>query len=482
MDLGFDVHAGSLCQHVLQHGVHAPGNAGLDGLVTGRGLGRELLSLCVGHFHDGDGLAVLPVIGERGKGVGQHQRRHLDRPQQIAKLMHVDLRVIQAAVDADGVHHLLDAAEVQLGGLRESRGVDGVVQPVVDTHFAVVAGVVVLQVVRRAAILFPRVVRTEHLAAAGFPLEIQGIGPPGGIHGVSQGLAFVQPLRQGERLHGGPGLEPTGAVQVIAVGVLGIDIEVQLSIEFSVLGEKHGVLGHRQDLSRPRPDGNQRCAPLVRVGPGRRVNLCLRGLLEPAVQRGGDGQTAAEQLFHPGSEVDAVCRVIEDQVRYVVAKVRGNFRAGAPLFAWLGVKVDPGGGGGVVLRLGDPAEVEHRVEDVVAPLDRVVGIDGGIVKAGAFYQSGEEGGLRQGQVPGCAAEEMAGRGFNAVGIPAEEHDVEIALKDLVLGVLLFQFEGEPHLAHLIADSLLPVEDDPVAFVRRHQGVVENVRDILLGQG
>ena len=105
----------------------------------------------------------------------------------------------------------------------------------------------------------------------------------------------------------------------------------------------------------------------------------------------------------------------------------------------------------------------------------------GIIEAGAVHQPGKQGGLRQGEVLGRGAEEMPRRGFDAVGVPVEEHDVEVALEDLVLGVLLLQFDGELHLAHLVADALLPAEDDLIAPVRRQQGLIDHVGDVLLGQ-
>ena len=82
------------------------------------------------------------------------ERRHADGTEQVAQLVHVDPGVVQAAVEPDGVHHFLDAAEVQLGGLGEGGRVDGVVEPVVNGHAAVVSLVVVLEVVRGAEAAF----------------------------------------------------------------------------------------------------------------------------------------------------------------------------------------------------------------------------------------------------------------------------------------------------------------------------------------
>ncbi len=165
----------------------------------------------------------------------------------------------------------------------------------------------------------------------------------------------------------------------------------------------------------------------------------------------------------------------------VVAEVRRHFRAGAALPPGGDLKLHRGGDGGIMLRLRDSAVAEHAGENLVAPLDGVFRMDVGIVEAGAVHEAGQQRSLRQGEVLGRGVEEVAGRGFNAVGVPGEEHDVQVALEDLVLGVFLLQFDGELHLPNLDRHALLPVEDNLIALVRRHEGFIEHVGDVLLGQ-
>ena len=57
-----------------------------------------------------------------------------------------------------------------------------------------------------------------------------------------------------------------------------VHVEVQLRIE-PLAGQERGVLGHRDDLAGARLDGDQRGAPLVRVGAGGGVDLVLGGRL-----------------------------------------------------------------------------------------------------------------------------------------------------------------------------------------------------------
>ncbi len=186
-------------------------------------------------------------------------------------------------------------------------------------------------------------------------------------------------------------------------------------------------------------------------------------------------------FFSRSRGVDAVRRVVEDQVGDVVAEVRRHLSRRAPLLCGRDLELDTAGDGGVMISLEDFPLAEHFVQDLVAPLDGVFRMDGGIVEAGAVDQPGEQGSLRQGEVFGGGAEEVPGCGLDTVRIPVEEHDIEVALEDLVLGVLLFQFDGELHLAHLVADALLPAEDDLIGSVRGQQGLVDHVRHVLLGQ-
>ena len=165
----------------------------------------------------------------------------------------------------------------------------------------------------------------------------------------------------------------------------------------------------------------------------------------------------------------------------VVAEVRCHFGAGASLHPGGDLEVHRGGDGGIMLRLRDSAVAEHSAEHLVASLDGVFRMEVRIVEAGAVHEAGQQGSLRQREVLGRGVEEVTGRGFNAVGIPGEEHDVQVPLKDLVLGEPLLQFDGELHLANLVGHALLPVEDNLIAPVRRDEGFIEHVGDVLLRQ-
>ena len=124
---------------------------------------------------------------------------------------------------------------------------------------------------------------------------------------------------------------------------------------------------------------------------------------------------------------------------------------------------------------------EHSGQDLITSPEGVFRMDGGVVETGAVHHAGQQGSLWEGEVLGSGAEEVAGRCLNAVGVPVEEHDVEVALQNLVLAVLLLEFDGELHLPQLVPDSFLPAADDLIPPVRGHEGLSDNIGDVLLCQ-
>ena len=145
------------------------------------------------------------------------------------------------------------------------------------------------------------------------------------------------------------------------------------------------------------------------------------------------------------------------------------------------LQVHPGGDGGIVLGLGDFPLLQHIAQDLVAALQRVLRVHGGVVEAGAVHQPGQQRRLRQREVLGGGAEEVPRGGLDAVGVPVEEHDVQVALEDLVLGELLFQLDGELHFPQLVAHGLLAAEDDLLALIRGKMRLIDDVGDVLLGE-
>ena len=71
---------------------------------------------------------------------------------------------------------------------------------------------------------------------------------------------------------------------------------------------------------------------------------------------------------------------------------------------------------------------------------------------GVLDGAGERGRLDEVELGGRLAEEALGGGLDAVRAGAEVGDVQIVLKDLVLGVLLLDGHGVAQLVELAADA------------------------------
>ncbi len=167
-------------------------------------------------------------------------------------------------------------------------------------------------------------------------------------------------------------------------------------------------------------------------------------------------------------------------MRNIVAEVRGHGGMGAALFSGAEFEFQGSGHGRIMVRRQDLAQLQHLRQHLVPAADGLVGVDHWIVIAGAVDQPGQQGGLRQCQVRGRGAEEVPCRRLDPVGLAVEEYEIQIALKDLVLAELLLQRNGQLHFAELVPDALLPAEDHLVALVLGQEGLVDHVRDVLLG--
>ncbi|MNI58041.1 hypothetical protein D3C73_1131360 [compost metagenome] len=141
----------------------------------------------------------------------------------------------------------------------------------------------------------------------------------------------------------------------------------------------------------------------------------------------------------------------------VVTEVRGKRCARTTLQGRRDVELDGRSHRHSVIHRCDLALFQHPVQHQIAPLERSFRIGNGVVDAGSIHQTGQEGRLGQGQVHGGGAEEVTGRGLDAVGVPVEKHNVQVALKDLVLAEALLQFQGKLDFAQFVAHGLLAAE-------------------------
>ena len=92
------------------------------------------------------------------------------------------------------------------------------------------------------------------------------------------------------------------------------------------------------------------------------------------------------------------------------------------------------------------ASATHEFEHRVAPQTGAIGEAARVVAFGAFEQSGQHGGFGHTHVAHGLAEVALRRGFDAVRPVPQVHLIQVELKDLVLGIPLF--DGASHAGFL----------------------------------
>ena len=118
------------------------------------------------------------------------------------------------------------------------------------------------------------------------------------------------------------------------------------------------------------------------------------------------------------------------------------------------------------LRRGDVALVGHRVENLVAPVDRVVGVGEGVVLGRRLRQAGQHRRLAQAEVLDVLVEEDLGGRLDAdrrlADVGAVGGGVEVLVEDLVLRVLVLVLLRHRRFLDLALDVVLGVVDVEVA--------------------
>ena len=216
------------------------------------------------------------------------------------------------------------------------------------------------------------------------------------------------------------------------------------------------------------------------VGVRRLVDGGLRRGLISGIQCGLDGEAAALQQLFAVLGRSAEVLVIGDQAGHVVTEIGGLGCTDTVTGNGGDVQVQSGGDGGVVLFLRDASGIEHPLEHQVAPFQGSVRVQLRAVGGGAVDHAGQQRRLRNAEVLGVYVEEVAGGGLYSVRAAAEGHDVEVALKDLVLAELFLHGNGKFHFPQLVAVILVTAEND--FFVVLHIGVNDHVVDVLLRDG
>ena len=189
------------------------------------------------------------------------------------------------------------------------------------------------------------------------------------------------------------------------------------------------------------------------------VHRLLDARLHGGVNGGVDAQTAGEdQLLRlVGGVVQVLLQLVQQLgVQGIgepgVAGRAGRVLGGARLFG----QGDSLSLGGVELGLGDIPLGVHLIQHVVAALDELLGVRGGVVLRRVLRDGGERRALGQGQILDMLAEILDGAGLHTVDDAGQRDRVQVRLKDGLLAVLVVQTQRTEDLAHLTHVVLLVI--------------------------
>ncbi len=171
------------------------------------------------------------------------------------------------------------------------------------------------------------------------------------------------------------------------------------------------------------------------------------GALEAQVHGGLDGQAAVEQ--QPPAVVGglAQARVGHEVLHGVVAEERRG-RGDAAVAGRGDLEAERLVLACAAPRSRDDVELGHPGQHRVAPLRGLVGVVRRVVAGRVLDQPGEQGGLPQVELGGGLGEVVPGGSLDAVGPVTEVGDVQVALEDPVLGVLLLEGDRVAQLVDL----------------------------------
>ena len=262
------------------------------------------------------------------------------------------------------------------------------------------------------------------------------------------GMPWLMAAARTKSLNVDPAWKPLASPYFFGDGVVEVGLPALL-----VLAHRAG-LGERADVTAAGLDHRQAAdglVGLVDVGGDRVVS----GLLHVEVDRGVDRQAAVVQRAATLLGRVAEHRVLQQPVDDVVAEERRP-RLLAAVGRRLdverlrqGLALEPLG-----LLLGQDAELGHPVEDDVAPALGALGVVDGVVADGVLHEAGKRRRLEQVEVLGVLGEEVARGRLDAEGAVAEVGDVEVALEDPVLAVVLLEGDRVAELADLARVGLL----------------------------
>ncbi|CAG6394832.1 hypothetical protein SCOCK_30065 [Actinacidiphila cocklensis] len=298
-----------------------------------------------------------------------------------------------------------------------------------------------------------------------------------GGHLVRRRIGLVRLVARFEGRRRRDRLEGRSLLEAVAVAHVPVDGQVQLGL---VLAEAVRLaLAHGEDLAGAR----------LHHGVGGDVLVGLVDVLADAleqrrlrlrVERGPDRETAYVPRLLPVGLGLAEGRVLQERVAHVVAEEAGAVDGGdTSVLRRADLEAERGLLRGGRLRGGDVLELGHARQHRVAAVECRLLVADRVVAARRLHHAGQQRGLGQGEVLRGGAEVALRGGLDAVGLLAEEGDVEVVLQDLLLAQFLLDLDRVLHFLDLAADGLLGGLGDLGGVVARL--LDEDVLDVLLGQ-
>ena len=249
-------------------------------------------------------------------------------------------------------------------------------------------------------------------------------------------------------------------------------------------GTELGVLSHGNHATGTRLDTGQRGVHVVPVGGGRLggVHSLLGHGLSLGVQSGHNLQTAALNRGVAQLGGSAQAFVLQQVVHHVAAEEGLIAAQGATLRLGVDVELNIAGDSLAVFLIGNLAVAQHGAKHHVAALAGQLGVHGWVVHVRCLHQTGKKRGLGHVQVLSGDAPVVLCGSFDTVVGTTQVHDVQVALKDFILGLVLLHRNRKLHLANLCGIRLVTVEGRGSVLTAGHRGVHDQVVDVLLGQG
>ena len=174
--------------------------------------------------------------------------------------------------------------------------------------------------------------------------------------------------------------------------------------------------------------------------------------------------------------------ILQQVVDHVAAEERLVTRQGATLGLGVDVELNVAGDGVAVFLIGNLAVAEHGAQNDVAAFTGEFGVHGRVVHVRCLHQTGKKRRLRHVQVLSGNTPVVLCSSLNTVVRTTKVHDVQVAFKDFVLGLVLLHRDRKLHLANLCGVGLVTVQGCGCVLTTSHGGVNNEVVNVLLGQG